>query len=267
MPADLEALAGEMFEAFSEHRFECHCSVPINELSLDDAYDVQRRVVALRTAAGERPIGYKVGCTSRAIREQFGLTEPISGRLMAPHAYPGDHTLDLDEFVDCAVEPEFVIRLGADIHADRVDDESLLAAITSASPGVEVHNYRFWHGSPTSQELVASNGIHAALVVGADEYPVRDVDLVMEGVGLFVDGLVVASGIGAEIMRGPLESLRWLARHLHRRGERLAKGDLVIPGSAVGLVRVDDGDIVEARFTHFGTVRVSFERSTRITPR
>lgn len=266
MRAELvDALAAEMFAAFTQQRFVCRCSVPMEELSLEDAYDVQRRVVELRSTAGEQPVGYKVGCTSSAIRAQFGLTEPISGVLMAPRVHRGDQALDLDDFVDCAVEPEFVLTLGADIRPNGVDDESLIAAIASVSPGVEIHNYRFWHGRPTSQELVASNGIHAALVIGDAEHPVESVDLRMEGVGLFVDGFVVESGIGAEIMGGPLDSLRWLVRHLDRRGERLQSGDLVIPGSAVGLVSIKEGDHVEARFTHFETARVAFTRSSSQT--
>ena len=70
-----------------------------------------------RLAKGERVVGYKVGCTSRAIREQFGLTEPICGRLMAPHVYRGDVTLSWNQFCRCAVEPELVMVMGTDLTA------------------------------------------------------------------------------------------------------------------------------------------------------
>ncbi len=81
-------------------------------LSIDDAHEVQRQVIAARVARGEAVKGYKVGCTSKAIRQQFGLSDPICGRLMAPHICHGDTTLDWNDYVDLAVEPEFVLGIG-----------------------------------------------------------------------------------------------------------------------------------------------------------
>ncbi len=134
------------------------CQSPIESLSLDDAYEVQRRVIAARTAAGERVVGYKVGCTSRAIRRQFGLTEPVCGRLMSPFVYHGDTPLNWSAYHHPAVEPEFVFVLGKDLADEVGDPGSLTDAIDCVSPGIEVHHYRFHFGQPTSQELIASNG-------------------------------------------------------------------------------------------------------------
>lgn len=234
-------------------------ATPIGSLSLDDAYEIQRRVIEARTAAGERVVGYKVGCTSRAIRRQFGLTEPICGRLTSPHVYLGETTLDWHAFHHPAVEPEFVLVIGRDLTDEVGEASSLRDAIDSVSPGIELHNYRFRLGEPTSQELIASNGLHAGLVVGDCKIGARDLDMEIEGVGLFVNGVVADSGIGAEIMGGPLESLRWLVNHLVRRGEALRAGQLVIPGSPVGLIPVQPGDRVSARFTNVGQVETIFQ--------
>ena len=231
---------------------------PIESLSLDDAYEVQRRVLATRTAEGGQVVGYKVGCTSRAIRQQFGLTEPVCGRLMAPHVHHGDTALDWHAYHRPAVEPEFVLVMGKDLADEVGESESLVDAIDCVSPGIEVHNYRFRFGKPTSQELVASNGLHACLVVGDEKIRPQGLDWGMEGVGVWMNGELVTSGIGAEIMGGPLVSLRWLVNHLVRRGEALRAGQLVIPGSPVGLVPVGPGDRVTAGFTHVGRVEAEF---------
>jgi len=256
----LQRLADVFLGIFEEHRYDGRTDVPIGSLSLADAYEVQRRVVATRVAEGERVVGYKVGCTSRAIRRQFGLAEPIRGRLMAPHVHHGDAILDWRAYHRPAVEPEFVLTIGKDLTDEVGDDESLVDAIDCVSPGVEIHNYRFWLGEPTSQELIASNGIHAALVVGDPKRKPQGLDWEMEGVGVWLDGELKVSGIGAEIMGGggPLASLRWLVNHLVRRGEGLRAGQLVIPGSPVGLVPVEPGDRVTARFTNVGRVEAVF---------
>ncbi len=254
----LQQLADIFLGIFEGDGYDGRCDVPVGSLSLDDAYEVQRRVIAARVAEGERPVGYKVGCTSRTIRRQFGLAEPICGRLMAPHVHHGDTALDWHAYHRPAVEPEFVLTIGRDLTEEVGDEEPLVEAIDCVSPGIEVHNYHFWMGEPTSQELIASNGIHAALVVGDQKIRPQGLDWEMEGVGFWVNGELVASGIGAEIMGGPLRSLRWLVNHLVRRGEALRAGQLVIPGSPVGLVSVGPGDRVTAAFTHVGRVEAEF---------
>lgn len=241
-----------------ERRYDDSIETPIGALSLDDAYEVQRRVVAARVAKGERVVGYKIGCTSRAIRRQFGLIEPICGRLLAPHVHQGDATLDWSAYHRPAVEPEFVLTIGKDLPNEVGDADSLLDAVDSVAAGVEIHNYRFWFGEPTSQELVASNGIHAGLVVGDERRRPDGIDWAMEGVGLWLDGELTASGIGAEIMGGPFASLRWLVNHLVRRGESLRAGQLVIPGSPVGLISVEPDVRATARFTSLGRVEARF---------
>jgi len=85
-----------------------------------------------------------------------------------------------------------------------------------------------------------------------------DLDLTEERTTLFINGVEQATGVGAEIMGGPLESLRWLLTHLRHRNRRLHRGELVIPGSAAKLVNVSKGDLAEARFTHFGGCTASF---------
>jgi 2-keto-4-pentenoate hydratase len=80
----------------------------------------------------------------------------------------------------------------------------------------------------------------------------------LEGVGIFRNGELAASGIGAEIMGGPLNSLRWLANHLQSQGEHLRAGQLVIPGSPVQLISVEPGDQITARFTRLGSVEGQF---------
>jgi 2-keto-4-pentenoate hydratase len=254
----IESFAEEMTGIFRDHRLDRSGAVDIRNLSLDQAYDVQDKFLAARLAQGESTVGYKVGCTSPAIRAQFGLSEPICGRLMLPHVYSDSVKLEIDDYVDCALEPELVFHIGAQLDGDNLERSHLRPAIAAVSPGIEVHNYRFWYGKPSSQELIASNGIHAALVVGPRYELPDDLDLSEERTTLFVNGEEKATGIGKEIMGGPFESLRWLLAHLRRCNRSLGAGDLVIPGSAAKLVNVSRGDAAEARFTNFGSCRASF---------
>lgn len=254
----LRQFASAFHGIFESRRLDHRPDVAIASLSLEEAYQIQDLVIQARVDNGETVAGYKVGCTSAAIRQQFGLTDPICGRLMHPCVFHGQTTLRWSDYQLPAVEPEFVLRIGKDLVDEIGQSESLDQVIDYVSPGIEVHNYRFWFGEPTIQELVASNGIHACLVVGNQKLKPDDLDWEMEGVGLFKNGHLAASGIGAEIMGGPMASLRWLINHLVRRGHGLRAGQWVIPGSPVELVSVEQGDSVTARFTNVGGVEVTF---------
>ncbi|MDP7206730.1 MAG: hypothetical protein QGH11_14240, partial [Pirellulaceae bacterium] len=255
---DLQPFADTFLHLFQEHRFVHADNESIRSLTLPDAYAVQQMVIDARTGSGEQVAGYKVGCTSEAIRRQFGLSEPICGQLMTPHVTYGNAVLNHSDYFDCAVEPEFVVMIGSDLVDEVGDEDDLTAAIDFVSPGIELHNYRFWFGEPTSQELIASNGIHAGLVVGNQKTSPGSLDWDAEEAGIFLGGTQAASGHGREIMGGLMKSLRWLVNHLVRQGEILRAGQLVIPGSPTRLVPVEAGDLVSARFTHLGHVEARF---------
>jgi 2-keto-4-pentenoate hydratase len=258
----VDLFAEEISGIFRDHRLSRTSDFDIQRLSVDEAYAVQKKYLAGRIASGERTIGYKVGCTSPAIQTQFGLSQPICGRLLAPHIYRDGDTLYVDDYVNCALEAELVFRIGTDLDGTNLEAASLRSAIAAVSPGIEVHNYRFWYGSPTSQELIASNGIHAGLLVGPAQALPSEVDLGQERTSLVVNGTEVSSGFGAELMHGlgPIGSLRWLVSHLRKANLRLRAGDLVIPGAVTQLIPVKAGDAAEARFTHFGACHARFCR-------
>jgi 2-keto-4-pentenoate hydratase len=259
----VDVFAEEISGIYRDHRLSRTGNIDIQQLSIDEAYSVQQKYLARRIAKGERTIGYKVGCTSPAIQTQFGLSQPICGRLLAPHIYNDGETLFIDDYVNCSLEAELVFHIGIDVDGTNVEAAFLRSAIAAVSPGIEVHNYRFWYGSPTSQELIASNGIHAALVVGTARALTPDVDLGEERNSLVVNQDEVSVGFGAELMNGlgPIGSLGWLVSHLRKANLRLLAGDLVIPGAVTKLVPVKAGDAAEARFTHFGVCHAKFSNS------
>src|SRR4051812_36485122 len=86
---------------------------PLPPLTLDDAYAVQARVIRARVATGERVAGRKVGCTSPAVQQQFGLGQPVTGHVMAPHVHASG--VELPVIPHCAVEPELVLTLARDV--------------------------------------------------------------------------------------------------------------------------------------------------------
>ena len=108
----IEVLARKFYDTFYAKTWSGPLSPDIADLSIDDAYRVQDLVVDMRVDCGETVVGYKVGCTSPAIRAQFGLSEPIRARLWHPYIYEEGVELDWADYVGCAIEPEMVIKIG-----------------------------------------------------------------------------------------------------------------------------------------------------------
>ena len=72
----LSEIADSFFAAFYEQKWRMPGEgFDISRLSVAQAYEIQHLVTQRRIASGERAVGYKVGCTSEAIREQFGFLD------------------------------------------------------------------------------------------------------------------------------------------------------------------------------------------------
>ena len=81
--------------------------------------------------------------------------------------------------------------------------------------------------------------VHAGLIIGDAVVDPHSLTFESEIFSVYKASAPVTAAPAREIMGGPLHSLRWLVNALTRRGSRLKKGSLIIPGSPVELVRVD----------------------------
>ena len=255
--SDLQVLADSFYDAFYTNSWR-NTSTSLLGLSIADSYRVQNIVCQKRLDAGEEVIGYKVGCTSIAIRDQFGIEEPISGRLFSPHIYGEGIQINRQHYANCAIEPEIVLTVGSDLFGQDLPDEILINAIECVSAGIELHNYTFWHDPPCLQELICSGGIHAGLIVGKKKVSPRDLSFKNDIFSVHQDDKLIASAPALEIMGGPLNSLRWLVNSLSSFGEILKKGSLVIPGSPTELISVTHDCDLDVVIQNVGQVSATF---------
>ena len=74
-----------------------------------------------------------------------------------------------------------------------------------------------------------------------------------------INGRVVGSGTGADIMGHPFEPLAWLANSMAERGSFLRAGEFVLLGSLVATKWVEKGDVVEVEVEGLGRAVARFE--------
>ena len=255
----LAAIATDFFHAFYHKKWLADGDPYIDKISISEAYEVQDLVTQKRLALGEVVAGFKVGCTSKAIRAQLGFNEPIHAKLFRPWIFEGVATIDWRGYVNCAIEPEMVFTIGKDLKGKNLPDEALVDAIAYVRPGIEIHQFKFWQSPPTVQELICSGGIHAGLIVGSERARPADLPFNTELFSVYKNDVLITSAPASEIMGGPLHSLRWLVNFLTEKGDLLEKDSLVIPGSPVELVHIDQDSELKVVIEGVGTVTTKFE--------
>lgn len=255
----LNQLASKFTQAFYEGCWSGKLFPPVSQLSIAEAYAVQDLVADMRVQKGEEIVGFKVGCTSQAIRAQFGLSEPIMGRLFSPHVHNEGIEINWKDYVNCAIEPEMVLTIGADLSGVDLPDDQLIDAIEYVSAGIELHNFIFWFTSPSSQELICSGGIHAGLIIGDTRVPAKRLSFQNEMFSVRKDGKLITEAPASEIMDGPIHSLRWLVDSLTKRNSCLKKGSLVIPGSPVELIPIDKDTVLSVEIEGVSTLVTHFK--------
>jgi 2-keto-4-pentenoate hydratase len=202
---------------------------------LEEVYRVQDSVLRA-LAGGARPGAWK------AIPPRPG-SEPAASPVPPACVVPSPAQLAAGRTL-LGVEAEVAFRLGADLQPE----EALIA--------IELCETRLaaWESAPPLWKL-ADFQSNAALIVGSGTRAWRGIDFAAQTVELQIDGNAEKRATGTHPSGDPSRLLPWLTRHASARGG-LRAGDIVTTGSWIGIVRVQPGNDIVARFPGIGEARL-----------
>lgn len=106
-------------------------------LTMDDAYRIQRLVTATRVARGGRVVGWKLGYTSAAMREQMGVEQPNFGP-RTDAMLLDDGSVARNHLTQPRVEPEIGFFLARPLGGADITRDDALAAVEVAVACLEV---------------------------------------------------------------------------------------------------------------------------------
>jgi 2-keto-4-pentenoate hydratase len=205
-------------------------------LDLARAYELQDAVATLRVAAGDRLVGYKVGCTGSGTVQQFGMEGPIRGCLFESEVRRHRCPVTGNEFANLAIEGEMAVRIGGD------------DTIAAVFPVIELHHFVFRSTRKTLPELVANNGFNGGFVVPDEDCLLSQDSIERPGeLSVWINDRLAASGGLWPMRGGALASLGWLREHLAKTGRALLPGQIVLTGTPLGLYPVRAGDRIVVR--------------------
>ncbi len=233
-------------------RGEFFPSAYADRLELDEAYRIQLALIERRVAAGEQQIGWKVGLTAKPIQQQFGFHEPVFACVL--ETQPTGHVFGATELINPGFETELCIRLSRGLEGI-VSLEQVRDAVDVVHPSFEIIETR---GDLVKQIALAlaDNGQQRSVVIGTPVKLGPALQLDQVEVGVQLNGIEVATGLGSAVLGHPLNSIRWLAEKLGQYGRRLQLGDIIMTGSFVRQFPLQPGDVAVAEFSGIGRVDV-----------
>lgn len=236
MTSEIRALAERQWRDYRTGQPGTCFADPGFVLGLCDAYDLQDAVMALRVSAGDRLVGYKVGCTGAGTVQQFGMEGPIRGCLFESEVHQHCCTVTGNEFANLAIEGEMAVRLGAG------------GTIAAAFPVIELHHFVFRGARKTLPELVANNGLNGGIILpGEDWLLARDYIERPGELSVWINDRLIASGELWPMRGGVHASLGWLREHLAKNDRVLLPEQIILTGTPLSLYPVRANDRVVVR--------------------
>lgn len=228
------------------------------EMRIEDAYQVQRRMIARRVAAGERVIGKKIGVTSKAVMNMLGVNQPDFGMLTDRMVFNEGETIPAASLIQPKAEGEIAFLLKHDLQGPGVTAADVLAATEGVMACFEVVDSRIRDWKIRIQDTVSDNASCGVFVLGDQLVDIADLDLAMCGMVLEKNGEIVVTGAGAASMQHPVNAVVWLANMLGQLGESLKAGDIVLSGAMGAMVPVAAGDSLRMQIGGIGGCSVRF---------
>ncbi len=234
------------------------------QLTIDDAYAIQRAWTDRRLAEGRVVQGRKIGLTSRAMQQAVNIAEPDYGVLLDDMFFSDGDDLPLQRFIAPRVEVELAFMLGKPLSGPDCTLADALAAVEYVVPALEVLDARVQMTDALSGtgrtivDTIADNAADAAIVVGNHRVRPDEVDLRWVSALLYRDGVIEESGVAAAVLDHPANGVAWLANKLALHGTRLEAGQLILAGSFTRPVWVTPDSTFHADYGPLGTITCRF---------
>ena len=212
-----------------------------------------------RIAAGEKPLGWKVGLGAPATMERLKLSAPIAGFLMQRGLLLSGSTASLAGYIKPVAEPEICVRMARDLPSGASADEAA-AAVKEIFPAIELADL---DPAPAIDNLdaVLEGDIFQRHVVlcGNTRASASTSGLTSR---VFRHGKEANVTTDPEALTGKLPDIvAHVASTLAAFGEKLAAGDVIITGSITPplVIEPDETELVHV-LEPIGEVSIRFSR-------
>ena len=229
------------------------------EMTVEDSYAVQNEWRRRGIAAGRRPVGRKIGLTSKVMQVATGITEPDYGAIFADMVFENGSVIEHAQFSNVRIEVELAFVLREALSGPHVSIFEVLRATEYVVPALEILSSRIQMQGRTIVDTISDNAAMGAMVLGGTPLAPDAIDLRWVAALLYRNESIEESGVAAAVLNHPASGVAWLARKLAQHDDHLEAGEIVLAGSFTRPMWVHPGDTVLADYGRLGTISCRFQ--------
>lgn len=234
------------------------------QMTIEDAYAVQREWVRLKIAEGRTLKGHKIGLTSRAMQRSSNIDEPDYGALLDDMFFRDGGEIPAGRFIVPRVEVELAFVLKDRLEGPDCTLFDVLRATEYVVPALEIIDARIHQVDPETKvtrkvfDTISDNAANAGVVIGGRPFRPDDLDMRWVSAVLYRNGVIEESGVAAAVLNHPANGPAWLANKLHPHGVTLEPGQVILGGSFTAPIPARPGDTFQADYGPAGCISIHF---------
>lgn len=142
------------------------------DITIEDAYAVQRQWVEMKINEGRKLVGHKIGLTSRAMQISSQITEPDYGALLDDMLFGEGCEIPTDRFIVPRIEVELAFILAKPLRGPNCTIFDVYNATDYVIPALELidarcHNVDPETGQPRKVfDTISDNAANAGVIMG-----------------------------------------------------------------------------------------------------
>lgn len=263
-----QALIGQIARRFHQAERERkqirQISLDHPEITLADAYAIQREWVALKISEGRVLKGHKIGLTSRAMQMSSQINEPDYGALLDDMFFPEGSDIPTDRFIVPRIEVELAFVLAKPLRGPNCTLFDVYNATDYIIPALELIDARSHNVDPDSQrprkvfDTISDNAANAGVIMGGRPIKPDALDLRWISALLYRNGVIEESGVAAAVLNHPANGVAWLANKLSAFDVGLEPGQIILGGSFTRPVAARRGDTFHVDYGEMGSISCRF---------
>lgn len=233
------------------------------DITIEDAYAVQKTWIGLKLAEGRVIKGHKIGLTSRAMQQSSQIDEPDYGTLLDDMFFHDGSDIP-PRFIAPMVEVELAFVLGKRLEGTELTLLDVLSATDYVIPAIEIIDARCHRVDPTTKrprkvfDTISDNAANAGIVLGGRPVRPDALDLRWAGALLHKNAVIEETGLAAAVLNHPANGIAWLANRLAPHEEFLEAGEIVLAGSFTRPTGGARGDCFHADYGPLGSISFRF---------
>lgn len=254
----IERYGDELYQALVTREAVAPLTDREPDMTIEDAYQIQLRMIQRRLDLGETVIGKKIGVTSKVVMDMLKVNQPDFGHLLSGMVFSEGEPIPANSLIAPRAEAEVAFMLKRDLQGPGVMAADVLRATECVMPCFEIVDSRIQDWKIKIQDTVADNASCGVFVLGGVRADPRRLDLALAGMVLEKNGEVISTATGAAVQGSPVNAVAWLANTLGRLGITLKAGEVILSGSQSPLVPVVAGDSLYCSVGGLGNAAVRF---------